>query len=218
MKSKNKCVLVLLVFIALGQIPGSYQALGQESYRPVSKPVPLFELLASIGRGDHWTRVAIVTGGKVRLIDHKELRSNVPLLIPGETDLVALDEAADELLAWTSSHPSESIPLSILRGLPSGSLFRADGSPANPATGGNTKRNNTERVREKPATPTPIGVQPTMPPEVDPAATPKSSKSHPEPASASKETPTSTQWPAWAAILVVAVGLLWLVIKNRKEP
>lgn len=206
----NKCVLVLILLITTGQIALSRQTQGQDSYRSVSNPISLQEILASRAGFSHWTPIAVVTDGKLRWIGQSDLGPSHPLYVLGKADLVAVDDAAEQLRIWSRAHPTETIPLSKLRSIPRDSLFLADGSPANP-TGGEKPDQNADRGLKEPVRPAPKSVPPATPPEIESPTTSQAKQELPH-----GEHPAPAPWLAWSALFVVALGLFWLVIKRRK--
>jgi len=211
MHYSNKRVLVLILLITTGQIALPPQAQGQDSYRPVSNPISLQEILASRGGFSHWTPIAVVTDGKLRWVDQKDLGPGHSLYVLGKADLVAVDDAAEELRTWSRTHPSEKIPLSKLRSIPRDSLFLADGSPANPTGGAKPDQNDANRGLKEPVRPTPKSVPPATPPEIESPTTSQARRELPH-----GEHPAPAPWLAWSALFVAAIGLFWLVIKKRK--
>jgi hypothetical protein len=63
-------------------------------------------------------------------------------------------------------------------------------------------------------------IQPSIatqsPPALNPKPSPTPKAPDAKPALASEEPTSSTSWLVWAVLIVAAIGLLWLVLKNRK--
>lgn len=211
MNYSNKCLLALIYLNITGQITLPPKAQGQDAYRPVSSPLSLNEILASHGGFTNWSIVVIVTDGKLRWISEDDLRPNKPEYVLGKADLVAIHNAAEGLRAWSRAHPSEKIPLSKLRDIPADSLFLADGSPANPTGGGKPDQKDANRGLEEPVRPTPKGVPPATPPQIESPTTSQAKLELPH-----GEHPAPAPWLAWIALFVSAIGFFWLVIKKRK--
>jgi hypothetical protein len=170
--------------------------------------LPLSSFINQRSLTTDWSLVVLLRGETHYILNDKKHREMLSQPV-AKGDVVVLDEAASSFLAWRRQNQQSELnlfwkanPKLLDKALRNTSATSGSGSAASSGAVGEPPESQLSRTVVTPL------------PMMEPSA-PKNALEA-KPATPSEEPTLSTPWSVIVILIVVATGLLWLLIKNRK--